>query len=160
MDGVPLAIELAAARSRAFSLPEIARQVRADPSSLSRVGRSRGGRQSVRSAVDRSVRLISPDEQGLHAAMSVVPGPMTARMAAALAGKAAGEIEGLVAGLVHRSLLVTEGPLRTGGASRFAQLAIVRGHGAHALGDTGLEEAAGRRDQLLIDTVAGRPESA
>jgi DNA-binding SARP family transcriptional activator len=157
VDGVPLAIELAAARSRAFSLPEIARQVRADPSSLSRVGRSRGGRQSVRSAVDRSVRLISPDEQGLHAAMSVVPGPMTARMAAALAGKRPGEIEGLVAGLVHRSLLVTEGPLRIGGASRFAQLAIVRGHGAHALGGTGLEEVAGRRDQLLIDTVASRP---
>jgi DNA-binding SARP family transcriptional activator len=157
VDGVPLAIELAAARSRAFSLPEIAEQVRSDPSALSRVGRSRGGRQSVRSAVDRSVRLISPDEQGLHAAMSVVPGPMTARMAAALAGKRPGEIEGLVAGLVHRSLLVTEGPLRAGGASRFAQLAIVRGHGAHALGDTGLEEAAGRRDQLLIDTVAGRP---
>ena len=157
VDGVPLAIELAAARSRAFSLPEIAEQVRSDPSSLSRVGRSRGGRQSVRSAVDRSVRLISPDEQGLHAAMSVVPGPMTARMAAALAGKRPGEIEGLVAGLVHRSLLVTEGPLRPGGASRFAQLAIVRGHGAHALGETGTEGAAGRRDQLLIDTVVGRP---
>jgi predicted ATPase/DNA-binding SARP family transcriptional activator len=155
VDGVPLAIELAAARSRAFSLPEIAAQVRADPSALSRVGR--GSRQSVRMAVDRSVRLLAADEQVLHAAMSVVPGPMTAAMAAALVGERPGEAEGLVAGLVHRSLLVPEGPLRAGGASRFAQLAIVRGHGAHALGRDGTEQAAGRRDQLLIDTVAGRP---
>ena len=45
MDGIPLAIELAAARARAFSLPEIAEQVRADPSALSRVvGASEPGR--------------------------------------------------------------------------------------------------------------------
>jgi DNA-binding SARP family transcriptional activator len=157
VDGVPLAIELAAARVRAFSLPEIASQVRADPSSLSQVGRGRGGRQSVRAAVDRSVRLLSLDEQGLHAAMSVVAGPMTARMAAALTGGRPGETEGLITGLVHRSLLMPEGPLRPGGASRFAQLAIVRGHGAHALGEAGTERAAGRRDQLLLDTVLSRP---
>jgi DNA-binding SARP family transcriptional activator len=157
VDGVPLAIELAAARVRAFSLPEIASQVRADPSSLSQVGRGRGGRQSVRAAVDRSVRLLSPDEQGLHAAMSVVAGPMTARMAAALTGGRPGETEGLITGLVHRSLLMPEGPLRPGGASRFAQLAIVRGHGAHALGEADTERAARRRDQLLLDTVLSRP---
>jgi DNA-binding SARP family transcriptional activator len=162
VDGVPLAIELAAARSRAFSLPEIADQVRADPSSLSRVGRGRGGpaaagRQSVRMTVDRSVRLLTPAEQNLHAAMAVVPGPMTVRMAAALAAVPPSEAEGLVAGLVHRSLLIPDGPLRPGGPSRFAQLAIVRGHGAHALGEDGAGRVADRRDRFLVDAVMARP---
>jgi DNA-binding SARP family transcriptional activator len=160
VDGVPLAIELAAARSRAFSLPEIAEQVRADPSSLARVGRGPGGaasRQSVRMAVDRSVRLLTPPEQDLHAAMAMVPGPMTARVAAALAGVPPREAEGLVAGLVHRSLLVPEGPLRPGGPSRFAQLAIVRGHGLHALGEDAAGQVADRRDQFLTGAVAARP---
>jgi DNA-binding SARP family transcriptional activator len=157
VDGVPLAIELAAARSRAFSLPEIAEQVRADPSALSRVGRGRGGRQTVRAAVDRSVRLLAPDERNLHTALSVVPGPMTARMAAALTDGSPGETESLIAGLVHRSLLTMEGPLGPGRPSRFAQLAIVRGHGAHALGEAGEQLTADRRDQLLVDTVIARP---
>jgi DNA-binding SARP family transcriptional activator len=158
VDGVPLAIELAAARSRAFSLPEIAAQVRADPSALSRVGRGRGGgRQSVRMAVDRSVRMLGPEEGALHAAMSVVPGPMTVPMAAALIARPPAETDGLVASLVHRSLLVAEGPLRPGGPSRFAQLAIVRGHGAHVLGAAGTELAASRRDQFLVDAVVTRP---
>jgi predicted ATPase len=37
LDGLPLAIELAAARTRSFSLAEIATQVRTDPSRLARL---------------------------------------------------------------------------------------------------------------------------
>ena len=58
---------------------------------------------------------------------------------------------------MHRSLLIPERPLRPGGPSRFAQLAIVRGHGAHALGADGTERAAERRDRFLVDAVVGRP---
>lgn len=58
---------------------------------------------------------------------------------------------------MHRSLLVVEGPLRPGGPSRFTQLAIVRGHGAHALGDGGSERAAQERDRFVVDAVVGRP---
>ncbi|MFC5064856.1 AfsR/SARP family transcriptional regulator [Actinomycetospora atypica] len=153
LDGLPLAIELAAARGRAFSLAEIAEQVRTDPSGLSRVGR--GGGLTVRAAVERSVRLLAPDEQDLHAAMSAVPGPMTAAMAGALVDD--GAPHALVAGLVHRSLLTTEHPVRPGGASRFAQLAVVRGHGAHALDDAGTARVADRRDAFVVDTVVNRP---
>ncbi|MEJ2868267.1 BTAD domain-containing putative transcriptional regulator [Actinomycetospora sp. OC33-EN08] len=157
VDGVPLAIELAAARGRAFAVAEIAEQVRADPSALARVGGGRRGQQTVRAAVERSVRLLGPAEQELHTAMSVVPGPMTARMAAALVDRPPAEVDALLAGLVHRSLVVAEGPLLPGGPSRFAQLAIVRGHGAHQLDPETADRIADRRDGLVVSTVVGRP---
>ena len=91
----------------------------------------------MRTAVERSVRLLSSDEQCLHAAMSAVSGPMTVGLAAALIEERPAEVDDLVAGLVHRSLLVADGALRPGRPSRFAQLAIVRGHGAHTLDDDG-----------------------
>ncbi|ODU06306.1 MAG: hypothetical protein ABS81_05110 [Pseudonocardia sp. SCN 72-86] len=54
VDGLPLALELAAGRARAYSLAEIAAQVRADASSLSRIGR---GRASHHAAVERSCEV-------------------------------------------------------------------------------------------------------
>ena len=157
VDGVPLAIELAAARGRAFALSEIAEQVRADPSALGRVGRGRRGQQTVRAAVDRSVRLLASEEQELHRAISLVPGPMTARMAAALVDRPVAEIGALLASLVHRSLVVAEGPLRRDGPSRFSQLAIVRGHGAHQLDAETAERIADRRDGFVVAAVVARP---
>ncbi|MEJ2865890.1 BTAD domain-containing putative transcriptional regulator [Actinomycetospora flava] len=156
VDGVPLAIELAAARGRAFSLVEIAEQVRTDPGALSGPGRGRSERQTVRAAVERSVRLLSSGEQELHAALSAVPGPMTAAMAAALIGGGP-DTDDLVVGLVHRSLLVAEGPRRPGGRSRFVQLAIVRAHGARMLDDAAADRIADRRDEAVVGTVLGRP---
>ncbi|MCD2189382.1 AfsR/SARP family transcriptional regulator [Actinomycetospora soli] len=156
VDGVPLAIELAAARGRAFSLAEIHAQVREDPSALARVGR-RGGHRGVRAAVDRSVRLLPAGERDLHAAMSAVPGPMTVATAAALVDAPRVEVQTALAGLVHRSLLVPAPITRPGGPSRFAQLAIVRGHGAHELGDVDAERVAERRDESVTRWIAARP---
>ena len=85
VDGLPLAIELAAARARAFSLEEIAQQVTADPSMLARVGRGPADHhRTVRFAVEQSYRLLSPEEAALHSAVSVLPGPFTPGIAAAL----------------------------------------------------------------------------
>ncbi len=77
LDGLPLAIELAAARVRSFSLTEIAEQVRADPTRLSRVGRPRHDhRQSLYEAMEWSYRLLTEQEQALHRRLSVLPGPL------------------------------------------------------------------------------------
>ena len=90
VDGVPLALELAAARARAFTLHEIAQQVGTDPSALARIGRGRpeqrssGHHRTVRHAVDQSYRMLAPDEAALHRAVSVVPGPFTPGLAGAL----------------------------------------------------------------------------
>ena len=133
VDGVPLAIELAAARARAYSLDEIVAQVTADASTLGRVGRgARGPHGTVRSAVEQSYRTLSPEEAQLHRAVSVVPGPFTDAAAAALVDRPAAEVRTLLARLVHCSLLVPLGPQGPGRPSRFTQLATVRGHAAHA----------------------------
>ena len=79
VDGVPLAIELAAARARAYSLDEIAAQVTEDASTLGRIGRGPAGHhRTVRFAVEQSYRTLSAEEAALHRAVSVVPGPFTA----------------------------------------------------------------------------------
>ena len=142
VDGVPLAIELAAARARAYSLDEIAAQVRADASALSRIGRGPAEHHgTVRAAVERSYATLTPDEARLHRALAVIPGPVTAPCAAALIGEPVEEARALLARLVHCSLLVPLGPAGPGRPSRFAQLAIVRGQAAHA--------AAGERDTAV-----------
>ena len=133
VDGVPLAIELAAARARAYSLDEIAAQVTEDASTLGRIGRGPAGHhRTVRFAVEQSYRTLSAEEAALHRAVAVVPGPFTAEAAAALVRRPVAEVRTVLARLVHCSLLVPLGPLGAGRPSRFAQLAIVRGHAAHA----------------------------
>lgn len=159
VDGVPLALELAAGRARAYTLAEIAVQVRADASSLSRVGRGRGAahHRTLRDAIDTSYRDLPPALAALHRAAGAVPGPFTAAVADALVA-GTGEVAGAdaVAGLVHRSLLTALGTGRPDGASRFAQFATVRGHAQHLAAQSG-EEPAARRDAWVESLVRARP---
>lgn len=158
VDGVPLAIELAAARARAYSLDEIAAQVTEDASTLGRIGRGPAGHhRTVRFAVEQSYRTLSADEARLHRAVSVVPGPFTAELAAALAGRPVAEVRTVLARLVHCSLLVPLGPLGPGRPSRFAQLAIVRGHAAHSIDETETADLVATRDRWVAGTADRMP---
>jgi DNA-binding SARP family transcriptional activator len=158
VEGVPLALELAAARARAYTLTEIASQVRADASALSRVGRGRRSNapRTVRDAIDTSYRDLPPPLAALHRAAGAVPGPFTAALAAGLVDDTADEVTNAVAGLVHRSLLNPLGPARPGGASRFAQFATIRGHASHLAAQAG-EDFAARRDAWVERMVRRRP---
>jgi predicted ATPase/DNA-binding SARP family transcriptional activator len=158
VDGLPLALELAAGRARAYSLAEIAAQVRADASTLSRVGRGRVGRRgnhprTVREAIDSSYRDLPAPLAALHRAVGVVPGPFTVRLAAGLVGTDATDA---AAGLAHRSLLTPLAAARHGGASRFTQLATVRGHAVHEAERAG-EDPAPARDAWIERLVRARP---
>jgi hypothetical protein len=158
VDGVPLAIELAAARARAYSLDEIAAQVTEDASTLGRIGRGPAGHhRTVRFAVEQSYRTLSAEEAALHRAVAVVPGPFTADVAAALVRRPVGEVRTVLARLVHCSLLVPLGPLGAGRPSRFAQLAIVRGHAAHSGDATETAELVAARDAWVGGLVDAAP---
>jgi predicted ATPase/DNA-binding SARP family transcriptional activator len=158
LDGLPLALELAAGRARAYALAEIDAQVRADAGSLSHVGRR--GRpahhRSLRGAIDSSYQTLPAQEAALHRALSAVPGPFTVDLAAALIGTDQATVVDLVAGLVHRSLLTSVGPSRPGGPSRFAQLATIRAHGRHQAERHG-EDPDARRDTWITAFVRDEP---
>ncbi|SDF40080.1 Predicted ATPase [Blastococcus fimeti] len=137
VDGVPLALELAAGRGRAFSLEEIAHQVTADPSSLARAGRGSDHHRTVRAAIEQSYALLPADEAAVHRSLSALPGPFTVAAADAVrrgggAGGQSADTADVLARLVHHSLLSPLGPARPGGPSLFTQLATIRGHAAHA----------------------------
>jgi len=157
VDGVPLAVELAAARARAYTLAEIANQVATDPSSLARIGR--GGadhHRTVRYAIEQTYRSLTAAEASLHRALSVVPGAFTVGLAATLDGRPTDETVDLVAGLVHRSMVVALGPSRPGRPSQFAQLATVRGHAGHCAVSRH-DDLVARRNAWVRELIAGRP---
>ena len=160
LDGLPLPIELAAARARSHTLDDIAVQVSADPGRLSRIGRGRvDHRATVRSAIEWSHRMLSPPEQVAHRRIAVLPGQFTRSMAAAAVGDMpTADVDDLLARLVHRSLLVADGARHPVGPSLFRQLSTVRAHAQHALADAGESaDAEDRRDAWTAALLAARP---
>ena len=161
VDGVPLALELAAGRARAFSLEEIAHQVTADPSSLARSGRGSDHHRTVRTAIEQSYAVLPPDEAAVHRGVSVLPGPFTVAAADAVhrgpgADGDTEETSNLVARLVHHSLLVPMGPARPGGPSLFTQLATIRGHAGHAAA-ADVDRLRRSRDAWVLGLVRDEP---
>ncbi|GAA3057048.1 BTAD domain-containing putative transcriptional regulator [Pseudonocardia yunnanensis] len=137
LDGLPLAIELAAARMRVMSAPELAQRL--DDARLL-TGRSRTVRprhQSLVSAIDWSYRLLSEPEQQMFARQSVLPGGADlAAVHAVCAEPRASETEtlDLLTALVDKSMVVaTSSP----GGTRYRVLETLRAYGRQRLPDSG-----------------------
>lgn len=158
LDGVPLAIELAAAQAAAFTLPEILARVRSDAVSLARVGR-RGQHHhaSLRDAIEVSSSLLSEEELQAHHAIAVVPGTLTSELAAALTDTTIEQTAVSLSRLVHRSMLTAPGPLAPGRPSQFLQLATIRSHGLN--GPAGPQEEFETRRNAWVQRLAdGMPD--
>ncbi len=110
LDGIPLAIELAAARVSALSPSQIRERL----DSHFRILRRRGDRHrhgSLHAAIEWSHDLLSPGEARLFAALAVFAGGFDLAAAEELAGVAGVEtadVVDLVASLVDKSLVVSE----------------------------------------------------
>ncbi len=157
VDGIPLAIELAAALTATYSLAEIADLVEHDPGQLAAVGRGQARHhQTLIAAIERSHRLLSPEEQVMHRRLAVLPGSFGRDLAESVAGPDLhGQSAGLLARLVHRSMLNVS---HSGDTTRFTQLAPIRGHAAHALQRYHEVELAERfRDDWVSNLAAARP---
>ena len=161
VDGVPLAIELAAALSPTYGLAEIAELVQRDPGRLVAIGRGQARHhQTLSSAVDRSYRLLTPAEQTLHRRLSVLPAGFSRELAQTVAEPDVDPdvVPGLLARLVHRSLL-TPAPV-AGASARFQQLAPIRAHAGQQLRRAGETELAEQlRDLWTCRLVSRRPRA-
>jgi predicted ATPase/DNA-binding SARP family transcriptional activator len=127
LDGLPLAIELAAARLRALSPEQVAAGLDDRFRLLTGGARTALPRhRTLRAVVAWSWDLLTADERRLADVLAVFPSTITAESAAAVAGGAAG-----LDGLVDKSLLqvVDDG--------RFRMLETIREYGLERLAEVG-----------------------
>jgi non-specific serine/threonine protein kinase len=139
LDGMPLAIELAAARVETLGVAQLLDRIDDRFTLLATGDRLAAARQrSLAATVEWSYRLLDDQERRVFRALSVFPGPFTLAGAEAVAGAAAGPA---VPRLVDCSLLV---PPRGGpdGRTRYAMLETLRAYGATLLADAGEDGAA------------------
>jgi predicted ATPase len=130
LDGMPLAIELAAARVEALGVAGLAGRVEDRFALLVAGDRRAAGRQrSLAATVAWSYQLLDEQERRVFRQVSVFPGPFTLEAAEAVAG---GGATAGVARLVDCSLL---NPPREGpdGRARYLMLETLRAYGAGLL---------------------------
>lgn len=135
LEGLPLAIELAAARLRSHSLAELQRAL-AQPLEL--LARQRGGgrHDSMRAAIDWSWRLLGAPAQALLADLSVFRAGFTVADAAAVTGNAEARelVDGLLADSLLRALPATADDVsEPDGALRLTMLDVIRDYAAAQL---------------------------
>ncbi len=143
LDGMPLAIELAAARLRTLSVGDL--RDRLDQRFRLLTGGSRIAmerQQTLWATVDWSYSLLNTAEQLLLRRLSVFPESFDLAAAEAVCGF--GDIEpidvtGLLGSLADKSLVVTE---PAGAAVRYRLLETIRQFAADRLAETGEDEAA------------------
>ncbi|MEC5398980.1 ATP-binding protein [Uliginosibacterium sp. H1] len=112
LDGIPLAIELAAARIEHLGVNGLLEQIRAHLLQVTRRTRySLGRHQALSAALDWSYRLLSTDEQAMLHRLAAFRGRFTLEAAATVAGLPAmgrAETDALVVSLAAKSLLAIE----------------------------------------------------
>ncbi|RPJ24915.1 MAG: helix-turn-helix domain-containing protein [Chloroflexi bacterium] len=105
VDGMPLAIEMAAAWTRTLSCSEIAHEIQSNINFLTTSARDVTERhRSIRATLDYSWKLLSAEEQTALRRLSVFKGGFTREAAEYVAGADLSALSGLVAkSLLHRT---------------------------------------------------------
>ena len=161
LDGIPLAIELAAARVQVLAARQIAERlnqrfrllVSADSKALPR-------HRTMAALLDWSYDLLSAREQRFFDALSVFDGGCTLETAMAVcAQENEDELDmlELIASLVRKSLLIAE---RSGEAKRYRLLESTRQYAANKLAERGTHDEFARRHAHAFRELAKTLEAS
>jgi non-specific serine/threonine protein kinase len=153
LDGMPLAIELAAARVESLGVGQLVDRLDDRFTLLAGADRLAPPRlRSLAATVEWSYQLLDEREQRVFRALSVFPAGFTLAAAEAVAGQAAGPA---VLHLVDCSLLT---PPRAGpdGRARYSMLETLRGYGARLLAAAGEQDQAAAALARYAVPVAGQ----
>jgi predicted ATPase/DNA-binding CsgD family transcriptional regulator len=160
LDGIPLAIELAAVRLRALSVQDVLDRL-GDRFRLL-TGGSRAAlprQQTLRATIDWSYQLCSEQEKTLWARLSVFAGSCDLEAVEAVCADdelAVTDVVDLLAGLVDKSILVSE-QLST--PPRYRMLETVRQYGAERLVAAGAQATLRRRHRDYFRTLTERADA-
>lgn len=161
LDGIPLALELAAAWVRALTVEQISARLDDRFRLLARGSRNAPPRQqTLRAAVAWSCDLLRPAERTLFVRLAVFAGGCALEGAEAVCagdGLEEADILPLLARLVDASLVVAE---ERGGQKRYRQLETLRVYGREQLVLDGEAEKISRRHARLYLTIAEDAEPA
>ncbi len=151
LDGIPLAIELAAVRLRALSLDELADRL--DQRLALLTSGQRGGRhRTLRDAISWSYELCTPAEQEMWARLSVFAGPFTMSAAEEVCadGTDTDQVMPVIIRLVDKSVIVRSDAAAgaDGSPTQYRMLGTIREFGAERLEASG---AAGGTRRRFID---------
>ena len=156
LDGLPLAIELAAARMRVMSSLDVARRL--DTLRLLSGG-SRGApprQQSVTATIDWSYRLLAEPERSLFARLSVFAGGFDLDAAHGVCGEDGADQHDtldLLTGLVDKSMVTMRSEA---GRTRYGVLETLRAYGRERLCDNGVDDKYARRHTTYFAELAQR----
>lgn len=161
LDGLPLAIELAAARTKLLSLPELLARLESRLSVLTNGAQDLPTRQqTMRSTISWSYELLTEDQKALFRRLAVFVGGFTLETSEAFCSQT-GDVkldvlDGL-SSLVDKSLLQHK---EEKGNSRFVMLETLREFGFECIAATGEAEALQHAHLLFFLRFAEKTEPA
>ncbi len=169
LDGLPLAIELAALRIKALPPPMMLRQIEASVGFLAGGQRDLPTRQrSLRAAMDWSVSLLRPDERALFRRLAIFAGGFTLEAVGAVAvdesdiDRERPDLSDRIAALADWSLATYAD--QPDGSVRFGMLETIRSYAREQLETSGEAAACSRRllawSQALVEQARPRLYSA
>ncbi len=160
LDGIPLAIELAAARVNVLSVKALAKRINDTFRVLTGGERTALPRQqTMRATIDWSYDLLSAPEQRVFERLSVFAGGSTlAAVAAVCGGEETAEVEAfnLLSSLVDKSLVVAD---LDGSEPRYRLLESSREYAREKLAERGEQEMVAQRHARAYLEVAERVDA-